>query len=166
MFRFSILLWGGMLCASLFACSNTSPTPQETAHQYLTARLAGDFEFAKQWVHPDSWDTLDELLLLQQQGRPRPPLDFTLDHLSRDHMTATATFRLEGYGLQHIHLRKESGHWKVVLSPQAIPDASLLIGDLYELEQESELSAWEIESLDQMLLDEEDIDPWSGLSEL
>lgn len=158
-------LWGTLLMVLLPSC-RPRDNAGEVAQYYLEARLAGDFAEARSHVHPQCLDLLSDLEVLDRGNNRPEEVPISLQQLAVSGETALATFQLQGYGLEQLSLQRQGTEWKVFLSPQHVPDAGLLMGELHQLETEHFPVSLDPESLDDLLIEEENPEDWSVLTEL
>lgn len=159
-------LW--LLAVGLLSCQSETAPVQVVAQRYLEARLAGDFAAAGQFVHPASLDLFHDLKTLHDRSAAGlPPVAFSLTEVSilTPQQEAVATYYLPGYGQDQLSLRKAPQGWRIHLSPHAVPDAGLLMGELQRLEYDNYPVAYDQESLDLLLMQDEG-EEWSVLTGL
>ena len=139
------------------SCQSDSNSIREVAHKYLEARLSMDFAAANEYVSEDSKAVLAELEdlsgeYLEDEDKAFP---YKILSMNQDGNKAVVAYSMEGFGDAELSLVEEKGLWKVLLSPNSVPDEGLLIRDLQSLENE-DTSDVDTEKLDAMLMTEDE----------
>ncbi|WNJ18920.1 hypothetical protein [Pontibacter sp. G13] len=153
------------LISVIVGCQDDSHSSiRETAHKYLDARLAQNFQLAKKYVSRESHETFDELEILAleeaESAAKEPNVGYRLKRIAKSSHTAvdTVIYEVEGYGEGELLLIEQSGQWRVKLEPTSIPDVGLLMQELQLLEKQN-LSDFDAETFDDLLL-EDDFQEW------
>ncbi|MEZ4775800.1 MAG: hypothetical protein R3D00_21650 [Bacteroidia bacterium] len=167
-FILPLLTLTGVILLCQYGCSDPDTTARGIAHKYLEARLQGDFSEAAKYVSEDSKDLFEELEDMAFEYADQPPVKIV--HLIRDvkesGKSAEVSYNIEGYGEEKLSMIKDGGEWKVLLSPQSVPDAGLLVLELKALEKEDSTDI-DKETLDQILINEgAEVAEWSDSADI
>ncbi|MEZ4827535.1 MAG: hypothetical protein R3C61_14825 [Bacteroidia bacterium] len=154
-----LLIWG---------CRGSDSSARGVAHKYLEARLAGNFPEAAQYVARESQDLFEELedQAFEYAYLSQEKVKHQIKSAEESGKSAVITYNIEGYGEEQLSLIKDDGIWKVLLLPQSVPDAGLLMLELQALEKEGSADI-DKETLDQILIhDGEEVAEWSDIHDL
>lgn len=167
-FIFPIIALAGAIVLTQYGCSSPDSTARGVAHKYLEARLKGDFSEAAKYVFEDSKDLFEELEEMAFEYADQAPVKIVhlIKNVKESGKSAEVSYNIEGSSEETLNMIKDGGEWKVLLLPQSVPDAGLLVLELKALEKEDSTDI-DKETLDQILINEgEEVAEWSDSAEI
>ncbi|MDX2248193.1 MAG: DUF4878 domain-containing protein [Bacteroidia bacterium] len=164
-FIFPVLSLIGAVIFSQYGCSGSDTSARGVAHKYLKARMEGNFAEAAKYVSPESQDLFEELQEMAIEYEAQDKIDYKIKNAEEGGRSASVFYDIEGYGEEQLNLIKADGEWKILLLPQSVPDASLLVLELKALEREDS-SDIDKETLDQILINEGEETDWADSAEI